>query len=82
MGGERVKITLRRISDGEVRTIMETWGDYPAAQYNWLEGNYSCDCNRHMAFARAAGREADEDVECGDDRLYRVDKIERLGCGT
>lgn len=33
--------------------------------YNWEDGNFSCDCNRAMFFADAAG-EPDPDVPCSD----------------
>ena len=36
--------------------------------YMWGEGNYACDCNRSLFFARAAG-EDDPDHECGQDRF-------------
>lgn len=38
--------------------------------YLWSEGNYSCDCNRGMFFAHAAG-EQDPNRSCGDER-YKV----------
>jgi hypothetical protein len=41
------------------------WEDH--SDFMWTEGNYSCDCNRHMDFLRAGGVELDKDhVPCGD----------------
>lgn len=45
------------------------WGDEKDGVYDylWSEGNYSCDCNRGMFFAQAAG-EPDPDMICGESR--------------
>lgn len=37
-------------------------------EFDWGENNMSCDCNRHIFFARAGGQEA-EDRECGHVRF-------------
>lgn len=47
------------------------WTDSTA--FLWEEGNYSCDCNRSLFFAQAAG-EADGHQPCGDTR-YVVTSI-------
>ncbi len=39
-------------------------GDENPGYYVWSDGNYGCDCNRRLFFARAAGEEADWDGEC------------------
>lgn len=39
-------------------------------RYIWSDGNYGCDCNRHMFFDRVDGRQ-EEDYECSDG-LYSV----------
>lgn len=56
------------------RTIQGEWRDYswsgPDSDYIWSEGNYSCDCNRALFFARA-GNEPDAeswDPPCGEGR--------------
>lgn len=36
------------------------------SDFMWSEGNYSCNCNRALFFARAAGEEDPNDRECGD----------------
>lgn len=33
--------------------------------FMWTEGNYSCDCNRSLFFARAA-KEEEIDIPCGE----------------
>ncbi len=54
-----IKIEIRNNSTGE-------WRDIPIGKYDseeldrwppfyWTEGNYSCDCNRHLQFRRANG---------------------------
>ena len=42
--------------------------------FNWEEGNFACDCNRKLFFARALGKELDlddEDLTCSEGK-YRV----------
>lgn len=45
--------------------------------YQWSDGNYSCDCNRGLFFARARGL-PDPDVACGEE-IYLVEKIVEHG---
>lgn len=60
-------IHLRKNASGEVRIVKDGSSfPYENHDYMWTEGNYSCDCNRHLFFERAVGREPDEDVPCGD----------------
>lgn len=71
-----VRVWIRRASDGLVRVYLDdSWKDpdADAVRWQWSEGNYGCDCNRALFFARAGG-EPDPDVECSDGR-YRVEKI-------
>lgn len=66
-----VDVTIRRNSDGATAVNVDEDG-YPADDdgdigspvYMWREGNYRCDCNRHLFFERAQGR--DPDVMAGD----------------
>jgi hypothetical protein len=44
---------------------------YPVGAFNWTDGNYSCDCNRSMFFAQAAGEDPDDDG-CGDERFTAI----------
>ncbi len=69
-----IKIEIRNNSTGE-------WRDIPIGKYDseeldrwppfhWTEGNYSCDCNRHLKFRRAYGEIGPYDLEeerpCGE----------------
>lgn len=74
-------IRLRRVSDGLERDVIERWysfvpegrGDLVGSiTFQWLEGNYSCDCNRALFFARAAGEPEPEDRPCTDDQFVVV----------
>lgn len=64
---------IRRVSDGVVRKYKTDWPD-DGMVYMWEDGNYACDCNRHLFFHRAIGEEPEEDVPCGGS-LYVVDAI-------
>jgi hypothetical protein len=63
------KVAIRNNETGEVRIHNDTlnWDD-EACEYMWTDGNYGCDCNRHLFFERSAGREPDEDRPCGDSK--------------
>jgi hypothetical protein len=57
-------VEIRRNSDGVVRTYEDKWpwdGDYI-----WADGNYSCDCNRALFFARAVEDDDETDANCGN----------------
>lgn len=56
----KVNVDIRRNADGVVRRFVDKnyYGDF-----NWSEGNYSCDCNRHLFFERAGGVEPYEDPD-------------------
>jgi hypothetical protein len=66
-----LKITeaIRCNATGETRERESSirWfnGDDGPHTYNWEDGNFSCDCNRAMFFAAAAG-EPDPDVPCSN----------------
>lgn len=75
-----VLATLRENETGEERTITSTCGDIAPCVFCWVEGNFSCDCNRAAFFF---GDENDPDRACGDDgftlvRLVREDTGEVL----
>ena len=56
----------------EIRMYREDFEFDPSTDdFHWMEGNGSCDCNRHMYFARANSEEAEWNTPCGDTR-YRV----------
>ncbi len=67
-------VTLRRNSDGLERSFDEEVEAYNGAIcFAWTQGNYSCDCNRHIFFERAAGVESkDADEMCGDERYTLI----------
>ncbi len=52
------------------------WSEHPCPdkyddvqEYQWVDGNYSCDCNRWLFWSRAKGVEPEADVDCGDSRF-------------
>lgn len=59
---------IRRNADSVVRDYPTTWDvvdEFEVDEYLWSEGNYSCDCNRALFFARAGG-EPDPVRPCGE----------------
>lgn len=60
-------VYIRRNTDGEVRCYdnLEWHDDSDYPDFIWSEGNYACDCNRALFFARAIG-EDDPERSCGD----------------
>lgn len=61
--------TLKRVADGLVRKYEfdDDWDE--VCEYMWSGGNYSCDCNRALFFARAANEPDPETTPCGDDKF-------------
>lgn len=66
---------------GEKRRFVEELPDdkeiVEALEYRWSEGNWSCDCNRSMEFARAGGLTEDQvdefvEAEFGPDDSHCV----------
>jgi len=51
------------------------WQDH--FDYLWSDGNYGCDCNRGLFFARA-GEEPDPDWGCGHEK-YSVRILDNKG---
>lgn len=41
--------------------------------YQWHDGDYQCDCNRHLFFERARGNDDPPERGCGEDRFVVVD---------
>jgi hypothetical protein len=62
---------IRCNATGEVRCFSNTAvldeDHEPEPVWHWTEGNYGCDCNRHIFFRRAGGEEPDPDHRCGHD---------------
>jgi hypothetical protein len=46
-------------------------GKHPWDDFMWVEGNYACDCNRALFFARGSGVEVPRNPPCGTGR-YRL----------
>lgn len=62
-------VHIRKNETGEVRVYkheldLEEDGSFDT--YLWEEGNYSCDCNRALFFARVNGEEEDWELPCSD----------------
>lgn len=61
---------IRHNESGVIREYQDSMcidkGEYTPNCFMWEEGNYSCDCNRKLFFARAAGESEDWDSECSD----------------
>ncbi len=66
-----VNVHIRRNADGVVRVYPFPeygWDDDPdgASEFMWSDGNYGCDCNRSLFFARSVGEDDDPNRVCGD----------------
>lgn len=63
---------IRKNATGEVRQHVDDCPVNDGANsiglnvFQWVENNYSCDCNRCLFFCRAAGEEEPHEVDCGD----------------
>lgn len=70
MSDERpIIVTIRDNSTSEIVDYADT-GSFEDGEFQdflWSEGNYACDCNRSLFFARAKGLD-DPDRECGEER--------------
>ena len=66
----RYKITHVPTGESVIYEDDMEWGRL--CDYMWTEGNYSCDCNRHLFFERAKGRVPRRDRQCGR-TLYEVE---------
>lgn len=62
---------LQCVTTREEREIPVDW---PAEQYVWLEGNFSCDCNRELFWLRAQSADEPEDTACGVER-FRISRV-------
>lgn len=87
-------VTLRRRSDGLVVTVTDEykndavgvwrekieWEPHNAI-FQWTDGNYGCDCNRHLFFERQLGQKTEDQLDedntpCGNNLLYEMLSIE------
>lgn len=74
-----VDVQIKHNATGEVHTERQ-WmifdpedGETPS-DFMFAEGNYACDCNRHLFFHRAVGVEPEDDRPCGGD-AYSVNLV-------
>lgn len=60
-------IVIRKNSTGETRTIKVDLAWYDHSHYFWTDGNFGCDCNRHLVWlGMPKGSAHDEhDFKCG-----------------
>lgn len=76
MGSHRA-VAMIYITDnttGESRLHTEDWHD----DFIWSEGNFACDCNRALFFARAGGEDDTDKTPCGESR-YSVRIVDEAG---
>lgn len=59
------RIAIRENATGLVRFHPESEPVFN--EFIWTEGNYSCDCNRHLLFQWAGGEEDGVEQPCGED---------------
>jgi len=83
----KIDVYIKNNETGEVRVYHDdfNWQDYEGGTalsrilYQYGEGNYSCDCNRELFFARSVGEEGD-DVSCSETR-FTITKITNRATG-
>lgn len=59
-------VHIRRNSDGLVRVYHDDTPWEEGSDFLWLDGNYSCDCNRYLFFQRSADEPEIDNPACGD----------------
>jgi len=69
-------VHIRKNATGEVRVYHETYPWEDICEYMWTEGSFGCDCNRHLFFERAGGRQPELDEGTCGSTAYTVLKIE------
>lgn len=70
----RVIVRIQEVASGTERDYVYPYEWEDSLEYLWSEGNYGCDCNRALFFARAVGEEDPEDRECGE-TAFRIVSI-------
>ena len=68
-------VFIRNNKTREIREYKDDWEWDDGLEYLWSEGNYGCDCNRALFFARAIGEVEPQDIPCGES-LYDIVKIQ------
>lgn len=76
-----IKLEILEVKSNEIRTVVLK--DHVFNVSDWEDGNFSCDCSRHLLFTRAAGGEPDHDAPrpCGDAVRYKVN-VYAFGAGA
>lgn len=66
-GASWYHVAIRCNETGEIRMYRYDleWDD---DEFMWTDGNYGCDCNRHLFFNRAKGIEPEDARPCGEER--------------
>lgn len=65
-------VTILDTETGKMATYEDKFPEGPWSkgdEYLWTDGNFGCDCNRHIFFAQARGEGSAEERKCGDDRF-------------
>lgn len=77
----RYDVHITYLPTGEMRVYKETYPfDREGLEFQYGEGNYSCDCNRQLFFDRAAGKpERNPHALCSPYNLYRVKILDSDG---
>lgn len=65
----RYRVTITNVATGETRSAVEEHPDDETAVFLWTEGNFGCDCNRALDFARWGGEPEPDDPPCGEERF-------------
>lgn len=73
-------MVMRDDTTGEVRRIQTDlkWLDH--SHFFWTEGNFGCDCNRHLIFMRDKDANFDDgdmeaDIECGYEHYTCIEAV-------
>ena len=71
-----IEVSITDTTTGETRLHHDKYEDESADNwppFNWTEGDYACDCNRALFFARANDAKApDPNIPCGHGRYTVV----------
>lgn len=59
-------VFIKNNQTGEIRLYSDEYEDNDIISFLWSDGNYACDCNRSLFFARAKGEPDPEITKCTD----------------
>lgn len=66
------------LKENETGRVVEYWDeifDDEIGEFMWLEGNFACDCNRALCFARALGEPDPEPIPCSMSKYTAIKAI-------